>query len=100
LNAHNFCSDGCNKVPSFVTWKLLGAVTGYLYVIGSGFIGEYLFKPFIEDNSVSSLHPTFFFYCGYIKFQKLPIHNFVLFFRKLDCADGIVPTIFFVPHNL
>ncbi|XP_066329775.1 ABC transporter A family member 8-like isoform X2 [Miscanthus floridulus] len=28
-------------------------VTGHLYVIGSGFIGEYLFRPFVEDTSVS-----------------------------------------------
>jgi hypothetical protein len=42
--------------------ELLGAVTGYLYVIGSGFIGEYLFRPFVEDTSVSSLCPTFFGY--------------------------------------
>ncbi|WVZ77360.1 hypothetical protein U9M48_025238 [Paspalum notatum var. saurae] len=28
-------------------------VVGYLYVIGSGFVGEYLFKPFVEDTSVS-----------------------------------------------
>ncbi|XP_066329850.1 ABC transporter A family member 8-like [Miscanthus floridulus] len=28
-------------------------VTGHLYVIGSVFIGEYLFRPFVEDTSVS-----------------------------------------------
>ncbi|XP_062217620.1 ABC transporter A family member 8-like [Phragmites australis] len=28
-------------------------VTGYLYVIGSGFLGEYFFRPFVEDLSLS-----------------------------------------------
>lgn len=42
------------------TFYLLRAVTGYLYVIGSGLIGEYLFRPFVEDTSVSSLCPASF----------------------------------------
>jgi hypothetical protein len=44
------------------TFYLPRAVTGYLYVIGSGLIGEYLFRPFVEDTSVSSLCPAFVLY--------------------------------------
>ncbi|TVT99243.1 hypothetical protein EJB05_55419 [Eragrostis curvula] len=29
------------------------AVTGYLFTIGSGFLGEYLFRPVFEDNALS-----------------------------------------------
>lgn len=49
---------------SIYSWymDMLGAVTGYFYVIGSGFTGEYLFKPFVEDTSVSSLCQNLFLY--------------------------------------
>lgn len=61
-----FCSeDGCrSNVSTLVScyMDMLCAVTGYLYVIGSGFIGEYLFRPFLEDTSVSSRCPTFVLY--------------------------------------
>ncbi|XP_022681997.1 ABC transporter A family member 8 [Setaria italica] len=40
-------------MTSFFTTVSTATVSGYLYVIGSGFIGEYLFKPFVEDTSVS-----------------------------------------------
>ncbi|CAL4970641.1 unnamed protein product [Urochloa decumbens] len=40
-------------MTSYFTTVTTSTVTGYLYVIGSGFIGEYLFKPFVEDTSVS-----------------------------------------------
>jgi hypothetical protein len=33
-----------------------GAVTGYLFTIGSGFLGEFLFRPVFEDISLSSLY--------------------------------------------
>ncbi|KAG2656983.1 hypothetical protein PVAP13_1KG119500 [Panicum virgatum] len=40
-------------MTSYFTTVTTATVTGYLYVIGSGFVGEYLFKPFVEDTSVS-----------------------------------------------
>ncbi|XP_025798914.1 ABC transporter A family member 7-like [Panicum hallii] len=40
-------------MTSYFTTVTTATVTGYLYVIGSGFIGEYLFRPFVEDTSVS-----------------------------------------------
>ncbi|KAF8769722.1 hypothetical protein HU200_006331 [Digitaria exilis] len=40
-------------MTSYFTTVKTATVTGYLFVIGSGFIGEYLFKPFVEDTSVS-----------------------------------------------
>ena len=32
------------------------AVTGYFYIFGSGLIGEFLFKPYIEDIFLSSMY--------------------------------------------
>lgn len=53
------------------TFYLLRAVTGYLYVIGSGLIGEYLFRPFVEDTSVSSLCPASF------RLVYIHIHSYI-----------------------
>ncbi|AQK59813.1 ABC transporter A family member 7 [Zea mays] len=40
-------------MTTYFSTSATATVTGYLYVIGSGLIGEYLFRPFVEDTSVS-----------------------------------------------
>ncbi|PWZ26172.1 hypothetical protein Zm00014a_011819 [Zea mays] len=47
-------------MTTYFSTSATATVTGYLYVIGSGLIGEYLFRPFVEDTSVSSLCPASF----------------------------------------
>jgi hypothetical protein len=98
-----FSEDGCrNNVSTLVScyMDMLCAVAGHLYVTGSGFIGEYLFRPFVEDTSVPSLCPTFILYIYSYCLLSFRQFYFFLCFRKLDYVDGVLPTHFFVPHNL
>ena len=107
------CSHSC-----FVRWfqqiiyfhyaKLFCAVTGYLFTIGSGYLAEYLFRPIFEDMTLSSLCPNIpIFWLCLLLIYLIPLllflrKNYLLFlcFRKLDYTHGVLPTIFFVPHNL
>jgi hypothetical protein len=42
----------------------VSVVTAYLFTIGSGYLGEYIFRPIFEDMSLSSRCKNFFLYYG------------------------------------
>ncbi|KXG29781.1 hypothetical protein SORBI_3004G089400 [Sorghum bicolor] len=55
------------------------SVTGYLFTIGSAYLGEYLFRPIFEDMSMSrswttlmEFFPPFSFYCIIYEFSPPP----------------------------